>query len=140
ADTAPVRPPDTPAARPPAVVGDAPAPAPPPTVDPQVVASQVIGQYASALEAKDMTAVRRVFPALPPERERTLREFFRVAQRLTVRLQVTDAFRAGEGTDAGVTGELSYHNRDDRRDYRQPVSFRATIQPGPAGWYIATMK
>ncbi len=132
-DSAPVRPADTAAARPPAE----PARTAP---DPQVVAAQVIGEYARALESKDMARVRRIFPGLPPERERTLRDFFQVAQGLTVRLQVTDAVRAGEGTDAGVSGEFSYRNRDDRRDYRQPVSFRATIQPGPAGWFIATMR
>jgi hypothetical protein len=69
---------------------------------------KVIQAYATALEAKDMTAIRRLFPGLSAERERNLRASLPNLKGLRVRLNVADVQLGGDAATAAVTGAWDF--------------------------------
>ncbi len=69
---------------------------------------RVIRAYAAALEAKDVAAVRRLYPSMTDRRERELRESLPNLRNLRVQLSVTDVQLAGDLATATVTGSWSF--------------------------------
>jgi ketosteroid isomerase-like protein len=70
--------------------------------------AKVIQAYAAALEAKDVTAIRKIFPGLTSERDKQLRESLPNLKGLRVRLNVTDVQLGGDGATAVVTGDWDF--------------------------------
>jgi hypothetical protein len=69
---------------------------------------QVIQSYAAALEAKDLTAIRRLYPGMTAEREKDLRASLPNLKALHVRLAVNDVQVSGGDATASVTGAWEF--------------------------------
>jgi ketosteroid isomerase-like protein len=68
----------------------------------------VIQAYAAAIQAKDVTAIRRLYPGLPADREKQLRSSLPNLKNLRVQLDVTDVQLAGDAATAIVNGAWDF--------------------------------
>ncbi len=135
------------AARTRAVQAAAPAPAraepPPPVVtapvDPRPEIERTIAAYARALEARDVNAIRQVYPGLTRRQEDAWRGLFQSVREVHADLRPSNI--QVEGSDAArasVGGTLELVTRDGRQ--RQPITFQASLERGPAGWHIREIR
>jgi hypothetical protein len=69
---------------------------------------KVIGAYAAALEAKDVAAVRRVYPGMTAERDQQLRESLPNFKGLKVTLNVVEVQQGGGEATATVSGAWDF--------------------------------
>jgi serine/threonine-protein kinase len=70
--------------------------------------ARVIQAYAAALEAKDVAAVRKLYPAMTDRRERELRTSLPNLRNLRVQLAVADVQLSGDLATATVTGAWTF--------------------------------
>ncbi len=77
-----------------------------PVLNPRDAVTEVVKRYEQALQLKDFTAVREVFPTLPTDAENGLRTFLEPYRNLQVQIEIDQINLAGEM--ANVTGQQRY--------------------------------
>jgi hypothetical protein len=117
-----------------------PSPAPPSAAMIRQQITDAVLAYGRALETRNIASIRLAYPGLTSQQERGWRDFFQVAQDLHVSLGVTDVQQSVDAAEATVTGAFEYRNTQSRRQERQPVSFRATLERGGGGWRITQIR
>ncbi|OGU08576.1 MAG: hypothetical protein A2W29_03380 [Gemmatimonadetes bacterium RBG_16_66_8] len=127
--------------QPPAVVASAPAaaapqPAPAPA-DPRPEIAAVIERYAQAITARDVEAIRRLYPGLTPQQERAWRDFFGSVSELSAELSIASLETSGATARAVV--DAVYDFRANRRQ-TQNTSFTMELRRGTTGWQIVTVQ
>jgi eukaryotic-like serine/threonine-protein kinase len=98
----------------------------------------VIESYARAIESRDVSAIRRVYPALTSEQQRGFEQFFQSARKLNVTFSVTNVEGTGPSADARVTGSYVYESSSGKTE-RQPVSFAATLRRDGGAWRLVSL-
>ncbi len=78
-------------------------------VDQRPAITELIRAYAEALQAKDMTRVRALYPGMTPSLERRTRDAIEDMKDLRVRLSATQVTIDGASARAHVTGDWLYH-------------------------------
>ncbi len=106
----------------------------------RAAAATAVNSYASAIEAHDVDAIRRVYPGLTDQERSAWQEFFSAARDLKAQLTIKDVNVKDGVTEAQVTGVYEYANRSLNRVERKPVSFRATLTRGPGGWRLSEVR
>jgi len=130
-----------PAAPPPAPQPVAPPPpAPPVAVDPRPDIQKVIGDYAAALESRDIEQVRHAYPGLTAAQQGSWQSFFERVRNLKATLSITNLNVAGTSGDATVSGVYEYDNASTGRAERRPATFRATLALDANGWRISAIR
>jgi serine/threonine protein kinase len=144
----PATPPETAAAAPAPPVAPAPTPAPAPPAQPPAARAEdvpreirnLIGQYASAIEARNLSGLQRVYPGMTGLQQRGWEQFFQLVRNIKADLSVTSLQIAGATADAQVSGTYSYLNTSTGGAERQPVSFHATFQRDATQWRISQVR
>jgi uncharacterized protein YjdB len=127
----------TAAAAPPRVENPPPAQPPPADARPQI--EQAIAAYARALESRDVNAVRQVYPGLTRRQEEAWRGLFQSVRSLRADLRPSNVQVTGsDAARASVGGTLELETREGRQ--RQPITFQAALERGPAGWLITEIR
>jgi hypothetical protein len=129
------RAPVVPAGAPSASENPPPAPAPATAAD----IAPVIEAYARAIESRDVSAIRRVYPGLTGDQQRGFEQFFQAARKVNVTLRVTNVDGSSSSADAKVSGTYEYENTSGRTD-RQPVSFAATLKRDGGAWRLVSLR
>jgi hypothetical protein len=132
ATTTPPKPVPTPATEAP-VAPHPPAPATAADVAP------VFESYARAIEARDIAAIRRVYPALTSDQQRGFEQFFEAARKLDVTFKVASVEGSATITDARVNGTYEYESSSGRVE-RQPVSFVARLRRDGGTWRLVSVR
>ncbi len=127
-------------AAPPPAPAATPARAEPAPVDPREAADAAIQRYARALESRQLSEVRAAYPGLTPEQETQFTQTLRTLQNLRVRLRVETFNVVGAEATAGVVGEYEFYSPENRRTERLPVRVTATLDRGPTGWHIRSIR
>src|SRR5437899_3771361 len=130
-DTARARPVEPPPAAPPA----AHAPA-----DPRAEIQSLIGDYARALESRDLAEIRRVSPGLTSAEQATFSQFFESVSELKAGLTINRLIIAGGSADAFVSGVYEYRDTKTGRSRRDTTSFRATLLQDSTGWHLSAIR
>jgi eukaryotic-like serine/threonine-protein kinase len=126
------------------------APAPPPTapapqvpergtVDPQEAIRRTLEQYANALEARSVAALKRVWPGLRGAQERAIRDEFENARSISVTLESPRIQVSGDTATAVATRRYALSTLDGhdlRSDTRSVFQLRAS----DAGWVIESVQ
>jgi predicted Ser/Thr protein kinase len=138
ADTA-VLPVTTPVAPAPAPQPAAAAPQPvAPAPDPRPQIEQLITAYAEAIESQSVAEMRRLYPGMTPDQQRSWERFFASGvQSVRVRLAVDSLEIAGPSATFAAVGRWEYDAAG--RTQRQPMSFRAIAAQTAAGWRLRTI-
>lgn len=136
----PQLPPATPITKAPAGGASTSVAAPPTTrSDPEVPFEQaiasLIAEYARAIEARDLNAIRRVYPTITDDQLNGFRQFFQAVRELKARLTASNATSSGATGAAVVTGEYTWIDTSGRNQ-RRPVSFTATFRREGTRWEI----
>jgi hypothetical protein len=111
------------------------APAPPTAAD----VAPVFESYARAIESRDVSAIRRVYPALTAEQQRGFEQFFESARKINVTFRVASVDGTASGADVRVTGSYQYESSSGRAE-RQGVSFAATLRRDGSGWRMVALR
>ena len=113
-------------------------PSPPPDPRPEIQA--VVAAFASAVESRDVTNIRRVYPGMTLVQQRGWDQFFETVRDVKAQLSVAQLDVANGAADAHVTGTYGYRNSSTGRTEVQPVSFRAMLRREPGGWRIIQVR
>jgi tRNA A-37 threonylcarbamoyl transferase component Bud32 len=139
--------PAAPPAPPPAAAAPRPVPsaptrpgAPVPPTDPAPAIRAVFADYAQAIEARSIPAIRRVYPGLSPAQSKEWEEFFGAVSAIDVDLAVSDLSVSGDSADARLSGVYVFQNPGSRRTVREPVSFQAHLRRQGGDWRIETLR
>jgi serine/threonine protein kinase len=112
----------------------APAPA-----DNTAAIRQLLVEYESAINARSISRLKALYPAMPPERERQWRDLFNVDVRdLKATLSVTSIQAAGSAPEASFGLVLSFRpDREKPQTYR--VRNQATLRHEAGGWRFVSL-
>src|SRR6266700_1655064 len=127
--------------RPPAAIPPAaPPPVTHPPADPRVEIKGLIGDYARALESRDLAEIRRVYPGLTSAEQATFAQFFESVSYLKAGLTIDRLIIAGGSADAFVSGVYEYRDTRTGRGRRDTTSFRATLVQDSTGWHLTAIR
>jgi hypothetical protein len=112
-----------------------PAPAPPTAGE----VAPVLEAYARAIESRDVSAIRRVYPGLTSEQQRGFEQFFEAARKIDVSFRVASVEGTATSADVRVTGRYEYEGSAGRTE-RQPVSFAATLRRDGGAWRLVAVR
>ena len=127
--------------RPPvAIPPAAPPPVARPPADPRVEIKALIGDYARALESRDLAEIRRVYPGLTSAEQGTFSQFFGSVTDLKAGLTINRLIIAGGSADAFVSGVYEYRDSKTGRSRRDTTSFRATLLQDSTGWHLTAIR
>jgi hypothetical protein len=116
------------------------APAPAPPSDPAPAIRSLFAQYAQAIEARSIPAIRRVYPGLSPAQSKEWEDFFGAVNAIDVDLAVSDLAVSGDSADARLSGVYVFQNPGTRRTQREPVSFQARLRRTGGEWRIEVLR
>jgi len=116
-----------------------PVAAPPVPSDPRPLIEQTIAAYARALEARDVNAIRQVYPGLTRRQEDAWRGLFQSVRAVHADLRPSTIQVDGpDAAHAAVSGTLELVTREGRQ--RQPITFQAAFERAAAGWLIREIR
>ena len=130
---------------PPPVVASVPV-APPPKQDTPAPRAASAGDvaptvqaYARAIEARDIGALRRVYPGLTSEQQRNFEQFFRSTRSINVTLRVANVEGSSTAADARLDGSYEFVTLEGRTE-RQAVSWAVTFRHDGGSWRLASVR
>jgi serine/threonine-protein kinase len=100
--------------------------------------AHAIASYARAIESRDITAIRRVYPAMSPQQQSSFEQFFQATSELRVTFRVMSLSIAGSTADARVTGTYEY--RTARGEEQSAVAFDATLAKEADSWRLLSVR
>lgn len=135
----------------------APAPSPPPPPPPpaperpsaeslaaarftadSVAVTGAIQAYARALEAGDLAAARRAFPALPDDQRQGLEAFWKAGGTMRTRWSISGISIDGDVATARVSGS-NLVSTPRQRDSEQAVALRARLERQSGAWRLTRL-
>jgi len=99
----------------------------------------VFESYARAIEARDIAAIRRVYPGLTEGQQRGFEQFFEAARKVDVTFRVASVEGSATTAEARVNGTYQYEGSSGRVE-RQPVSFVATLRRDGSNWRLVSLR
>ena len=119
----------------------APAEAPPAAPAPPTASevAPVLEAYARAIESRDVSAIRRVYPGLTADQQRGFEQFFESARKINVTFRVASVDGTPSTADVRVTGRYEYENSAGRAE-RQPVAFAAAVRKDGSSWRLVAVR
>jgi eukaryotic-like serine/threonine-protein kinase len=139
--TAPVAPP-RPAVTPPAAAATPPPAAPAPAraeETPEAAIQGVLARYRGALEARDISALKRVWPALSGRQEEAIANEFQHARAIAASLDGVEIRTTGNG--ATVTCRRNYMvTTGDGQTLKTTTTMIMTLARRDGGWNIETIR
>ncbi|HEX9580961.1 MAG TPA: Ig-like domain-containing protein [Gemmatimonadales bacterium] len=124
----------------PVTVATPAAAARPTSVDPREAVGAVIQEYARALESRDITEVRRVYPGIPANQEAQVAQTLRSLDNLKVTLTVQRLEIREDVARADVSGQYNFFSRDNRRNENLPVRLQMVLELRGGGWRIQSIQ
>ena len=109
-------------------------------VEPREAVEALIQSYARALESRQISEVRKVYPGIQPEQETQLSNTLRSLEQLKVTFRIGAFDLRGDEATATVSGQYEFFSRENRRTERLAVNIVATIQNGASGWTIRQIR
>jgi eukaryotic-like serine/threonine-protein kinase len=133
---------------PPAVVAAKPAAQPPPQESTPPVAAPVtaadiapaVEAFARAVESKDISAIRRVYPGLTADQQRRFEQFFDGARTINASFRVANiSASSASAADAQLVGVYEFVTVAGKTE-RQPVSFAVSLRQEGRTWRLTSMR
>jgi len=123
----------------PAAPTETPVAAPPPGPATAADVAPIFESYARAIEARDVAAIRRVYPGLTADQQRGFEQFFDAARKVDVTFRVASVEGSATSAEARVSGTYQYESSSGRVE-RQPVSFVATLRRDGSNWRLVSLR
>jgi hypothetical protein len=123
------------ATQPPTSAAETPPAAPPTAAD----VAPVFEAYARAIESRDVSAIRRVYPGLTLDQQRGFEQFFEAARKINVTFRVASVEGSPSTADVRVTGSYEYESSAGRAE-RQNVGFAAALRKDGSAWRLVALR
>ncbi|MFL5616936.1 MAG: protein kinase domain-containing protein [Gemmatimonadaceae bacterium] len=111
------------------------APAPPTPAD----VAPVFEAYARAIESRDVSAIRRVYPGMTGEQQRNFEQFFESARNINVTFRVAGVEGTASAAEVRVTGRYQYESSTGHTE-REPVGFAAALRKDGSTWRLVSVR
>ena len=115
------------------------APPPAPALPSTAGIAPTVEAYARAIESRDISAIRRVYPGLTSDQQRNFEQFFQSARNINVTFRVANVEASGSSADARLVGTYEYVTSAGKTE-RQPVSFAATLRHDGNAWRLVSVR
>ena len=112
-----------------------PAPAPPTAAD----VTPVLEAYARAIESRDVSAIRRVYPGLTADQQHGFEQFFESARKINVTFRVASVEGTPTTADVRVTGRYEYETSAGHAE-RQTIAFAAALKRDGSAWRLVSLR
>jgi eukaryotic-like serine/threonine-protein kinase len=129
----------TPRPVPPPVQPTQSSPEPAPTAPTAADVAPVFEAYARAIESRDVSAIRRVYPGLTQDQQRGFEQFFESSRKIDVTFRVASVEGTPTTADVRVTGRYEYEGSSGRAE-RQSVSFVAALRRDGGAWRLVSLR
>ena len=96
-------------------------------------------EYARAIESRDMSRIKALYPSITSAQQRGFEQFFSSVRGLRASLATSSPSVEGNTAAAQVTGAYEFTDAAGKPQ-RQPVAFRATFRSDNGHWLIATVR
>jgi hypothetical protein len=100
----------------------------------------VVSEYASAIEARDIEAIRRAYPGMTEAQQRGWEQFFQLTRDVKANLVLTQVQVANTTAEGSVGGNYTYLNTSNGRITTQPVTFRASFKSEGGKWRMVAVR
>ena len=124
---------------PPAAQPTQPPPETPPAAPTAADVAPVFEAYARAIESRDVSAIRRVYPGLTQDQAHGFEQFFESARKIDVSFRVASVEGTATTADVRVTGRYEYEGSSGRAE-RQGVSFVAALRRDGSAWRLVSLR
>jgi hypothetical protein len=137
----PVR--ETPKPQPVVTAPAAPVPAPTAVVQPVGNASAeiaaAVSQYARAIEAQDVSELRRVYPAMSAAQASSFEDFFRSVRSIRAAFTVSSLQVDGTSAEARLSGTYDFVTSTGRNEH-QTLTLQTTLRKEGSAWRFVSIK
>jgi len=99
----------------------------------------VLEAYARAIESRDVSAIRRVYPGLTAEQQRGFEQFFESARKINVTFRVASVEGTPTTADVRVTGRYEYETSAGHAE-RQTIGFAAALKRDGSAWRLVSLR
>jgi hypothetical protein len=137
--------PAPPVVQPPVVVPSSPSPSAATThAEPDAASAlteigALVTAYARAIQARDVAAIRGLYPSITDEQQRGFERFFAAVKSLKASLSAGTPEVNGPNASARIAGTYEYVDATGQAQ-RQPVAFQATFRRDGTNWRIASVR
>ncbi|HYA50743.1 MAG TPA: hypothetical protein VEG33_06190, partial [Streptosporangiaceae bacterium] len=108
-------------------------------IDERPAVEQVVRDYARALAAGDVGGVLQVYPGLPSDVQKTLRDYFKEGWTLdTGHWRLSDIVVTGSTATVKIGGTTIVRDKRGKSSEQDPPN-AATLERGPNGWKITAL-
>ncbi len=121
-----------------AITVRAPPESPEPPVDPRPAIERALQEYAAAIGAKDLDAIRRVYPEIPERQAQAWRDFFRQASDIAVTMTLLAVQTDGDASTANVRLRLQYRAMGRNQNTETPQTITLARRGG--AWRITNVQ
>jgi hypothetical protein len=108
--------------------------------DPTPQVREAIAAYGRALENRDVSALRRVYPQITATQAQAWQDLFDNARNIQAELRPGQIDVNGDQAEVAVSGTLTYQNTNTRRQERNPTTFRARLARSGGAWVITAIQ
>ena len=118
-----------------------PAPAPErPQADPRPAIEAAVAEYATAIESRSTSRIRRANPGLTDAQEQDWRQFFDAIGSIQVSLKISQLQVTDDVAEAALAGTYVFENSTTRRREQQPVSIRMSLRKVGGAWRVTGIR
>ena len=124
----------------PSPVAAAPSPVPAQltgTLTAEIIA--VVGDYARAIEARDLGALRRIYPGMTPGQQSAFEDFFRSVRALRAGFTTSNLQIDGGMAEVRLTGTYDFVTASGQAEH-QPLTLQATLRKDQSGWRFISIR
>jgi hypothetical protein len=100
----------------------------------------VVSDYAAAIEARNIDAIRRAYPAMTDAQENGWRQFFQITRDIKAQLSLQQIQVSGSTAEGLISGSYTYLNTSNGKTVTQPVTFQARFQMVGGKWRLVEVR
>jgi ketosteroid isomerase-like protein len=97
-----------------------------------------VADYARAIEARDIAALRRVYPGMTPSQQSAFEDFFRSVRTLRAGFTTSNLQVDGNTAEARLSGTYDFVTGSGQTEH-QPLTLQATLKRESSGWRFVSI-
>jgi hypothetical protein len=131
----------TPVAVVPSAPPQVPVQAPPtqPASNPSAEIAAVVAQYARAIESRDVSELKRLYPSMSASQASSFDDFFKSVRSVRATFSVSSLQVDGSSADAKLDGGYDFVTSNGRSQH-QPLTLQASLRKDGGNWRFVSIK
>ncbi|MEO7455890.1 MAG: protein kinase [Gemmatimonadaceae bacterium] len=110
-----------------------------PPANPSADIADVVAQYARAIESRDVSALRRLYPGMTSAQASSFDDFFRSVSSLRASLAMSNLQVDGSSATAVVSGAYDFSTSNGRSEH-QPLTLQVQLRRDGSTWRFVSIR